>query len=232
MRCSQSTCLLAARALRAKSAVDSKRAARRRASQSRPAILACVVATAAGVCESRLAFGRHAALFPCCLKVGLVSMVCPAAVPSWCQPRPVPLSHILQSPRRCPQCIHSLLEWPRKKRRRCAADARRRTRILETIVSIPQAVDRYFRRSLLRRALWCMVSLMLGFYAGNMVSLAFGALAINDVVAAVVTVAVTEVISREFYGQWPDPSLWLMFANFFKIGVTWAFMSDAMKLGS
>jgi uncharacterized membrane protein YoaK (UPF0700 family) len=77
-----------------------------------------------------------------------------------------------------------------------------------------------------------MVSLMLGFYAGNMVSLAFGALAINDVVAAVVTVAVTEVISREFYGQWPDPSLWLMFANFFKIGVTWAFMSDAMKLGS
>jgi hypothetical protein len=63
-----------------------------------------------------------------------------------------------------------------------------------------------------------------------MVSLAFGTLAINDVVAAIMTVAICELISRAFYARWPRPPLWLIFANFFKAGVEFAFMADAYKL--
>lgn len=105
-----------------------------------------------------------------------------------------------------------------------------RTRVTRTIASIPLRVDRYFAESVLRRVLWCCTSLFVGYYAGNMVSLAFGTLAINDVVAAIMTVAVAEVISRAFYSQWPRPALWVMFANFFKMGVTMAYMADAYKL--
>ena len=100
----------------------------------------------------------------------------------------------------------------------------------QTIASIPLRVDRYFSESVLRRVLWCCTSLFIGYYAGNMVSLAFGTLAINDVVAAIMTVAVAEVISRVFYRQWPRPALWVTFANFFKMGVTMAYMADAYKL--
>jgi hypothetical protein len=78
--------------------------------------------------------------------------------------------------------------------------------------------------------MWSAISLGAGYYSGNMVSLAFGALAINDVVAAVMTVAVCEIISRAFYNQWPSPSLWLIFANCFKCGVEFAFIADAFKL--
>lgn len=69
-----------------------------------------------------------------------------------------------------------------------------------------------------------------GYYSGNMVTLAFGALAINDVVAAVTTVAFCEVVSRTFYESWPRPPLWLLFANCFKCGVEFAFIADALKL--
>ena len=105
------------------------------------------------------------------------------------------------------------------------------TRVTQTITSIPLRVNRYFSENVLRRVLWCFTSLFVGYYAGNMVSLAFGALAINDVVAAVATVAVAEVISSVFYRQWPRPTLWVVFAHFFKMGVTMAYMADAYKLG-
>lgn len=78
--------------------------------------------------------------------------------------------------------------------------------------------------------MWCAISVGAGYYSGNMVSLSFGTLAINDVVAAVTTVAFCEVTSRQFYQEWPRPSLVLIFANFFKMGVTFAFMADAFKL--
>lgn len=106
------------------------------------------------------------------------------------------------------------------------------TRITRAIQNIPRDVDRYFQGNFFRRTIWCTISFCVGFYAANMVSLAFGALAINDVVAAVTSVAVYEVISNAFYKAWPRPALWLIFANFFKVGVTTAFIADAMKLGS
>lgn len=47
-------------------------------------------------------------------------------------------------------------------------------------------------------------------------SLSFGALAINDVVAAVITVGFCEVCSSLYYGS-PEPSNWLVFLNSFKV---------------
>jgi Protein of unknown function (DUF565) len=104
------------------------------------------------------------------------------------------------------------------------------TRVTQAIVAFPRRINRYFRANFFRRGIWCCISLFGGYYSGNMVSLAFGTLAINDLVAAVTTVGVTEIISRAFYARWPNPPLWIIFANFFKMGVEFAFMADAYKL--
>ena len=116
---------------------------------------------------------------------------------------------------------------------RCfAAYPNSQTRVTKAIQNIPRDVDRYFQGGFFRRIIWTTISYCLGYYAANMVSLAFGALAINDVVAAVTTLVVYEIISNAFYKAWPQPSLWLVFANFFKMGVATAFMADAIKLGN
>lgn len=44
-----------------------------------------------------------------------------------------------------------------------------------------------------RQAIWCIISFGIGYYCANTVSLSFGALAINDVLAAAVTVVFCEV---------------------------------------
>lgn len=75
-----------------------------------------------------------------------------------------------------------------------------------------------------------MISFAAGFYAANTVSLSFGALAINDVVAAAVSVAFCEIVSYFYYSA-PKATLKLIFLNAFKMGVTGAFIADAFKLG-
>ena len=40
------------------------------------------------------------------------------------------------------------------------------------------------------------------------------------------------ITSGELNEQWSVPSLWLMFANYFNIGATWAIVPDEMQLGS
>jgi hypothetical protein len=79
--------------------------------------------------------------------------------------------------------------------------------------------------------MWCGISACAGFYLANTVSLSFGALAVNDVVAAALSVAFVEWAQSKFYGAWPNPpySLWLL--QCFKIGFTWALICDAFKLG-
>lgn len=104
------------------------------------------------------------------------------------------------------------------------------TRFSRSLTSIPRRIDAYFEGNVFRMFIWCFISMFGGYYSGNMVSLAFGALAINDVVAAVTTVAFCEVVSRNFYESWPSPPLWLLFANCFKCGVEFAFIADALKL--
>jgi hypothetical protein len=78
--------------------------------------------------------------------------------------------------------------------------------------------------------MWCGISAGAGFYAGNIVTLSFGALAINDVFAGVVTLLFYEIVSRLFYSA-KRPSLKLWFANWFKIGVVFSMLADAIKLG-
>ena len=78
--------------------------------------------------------------------------------------------------------------------------------------------------------MWCLISAGSGFYAGNIATLSFGALAINDVFAAVVTLLFYEVVTNLFYSS-PKPSLKLWFANAFKIGMTASMLADAVKLG-
>lgn len=106
-----------------------------------------------------------------------------------------------------------------------------RKRLVPFILSIPRRIDRYFdEKYIARRAAWCGISAGAGFYAGNIVTLTFGALAINDVFAGIVTLIFYEVVTTIFYST-PNPSLKLWFANYFKIGVVVAMLADAVKLG-
>ena len=92
-------------------------------------------------------------------------------------------------------------------------------------------MDSYFESHPLRKALWCGISLGAGYYSGNVVTLSFGTLAINDVLAGVLTVAFYEAVTRAFYTA-ERFTLRLLFLNFFKIGVAAALLADAVKLGS
>ena len=138
-------------------------------------------------------------------------------------------------------------------------DARnRQRRLLSVVLSAPQRLDRYLESAWWRRWMWAGISLGAGFYAGaavrsrwcvrgtpalhgdtamlhkrkpagNIATLSFGALAINDVLAAVVTLMFCEVVTHVHYTR---PTLLSWFANHFKMGVIAALLSDAAKLGS
>ena len=69
----------------------------------------------------------------------------------------------------------------------------RQTRLATRVNTLPRRVDLYFAGNLFRQAVWAVIAFSTGYYSANTVSLSFGALAINDVVAAVVTVAFCEV---------------------------------------
>lgn len=104
-------------------------------------------------------------------------------------------------------------------------------RLVPFILSVPRRIDRYFdEKNIARRVAWCGISAGAGFYAGNIVTLTFGALAINDVFAGIVTLIFYEVVTTIFYST-PNPSLKLWFANYFKIGVVVSMLADAVKLG-
>jgi len=81
----------------------------------------------------------------------------------------------------------------------------------------------------MRRTLWAFIAFCVGFYSANTVSLSFGALAINDIVAAILTVAFCELCSKAYYSA-PRITLKLVFVNCFKMGVTAALIADAFKL--
>lgn len=116
------------------------------------------------------------------------------------------------------------------RRRPVLVTARRRSRLATRLTTIPRRIEFYFADTLLRRAVWGAISFSTGFYAANTVSLSFGALAINDVVAAAVTVAFCELCSSAFYGA-ERKTLRLLVINLFKLGVITALVSDAFKLG-
>ena len=106
----------------------------------------------------------------------------------------------------------------------------RRGRLGTQLTTLPRRVDYYFAGSWRRQLLWTAIAFATGFYAANTVSLSFGALSINDVVAAAVTVLFVEICSYLYYSA-SKRTLRLVFLNAFKWGVCAALIIDAFKLG-
>ncbi|MBA0806434.1 hypothetical protein Gohar_005888 [Gossypium harknessii] len=78
-------------------------------------------------------------------------------------------------------------------------------RLVDIIRLVPDISRNYFR-SPSRRALFGGISLLGGFYVAQTISLSFGALGVNDVIAAVICVLLTEYVTRFYYSR-PKVSL-------------------------
>eukprot|EP00884_Botryococcus_braunii_P022960 jgi/Botrbrau1/9348/Bobra.354_2s0007.1 len=120
--------------------------------------------------------------------------------------------------------------YPRTRLLVLARGPTRQTRLATRITTLPRRIDLYFSGGKSRQAIWTIISFGGGFYAGNTVSLSFGALAINDVVAAALTAAFVEGISYIYYSA-RRRTILLMFINSFKMGVIASLTADAFKLG-
>ncbi|XP_058085471.1 uncharacterized protein LOC131232944 isoform X2 [Magnolia sinica] len=103
-------------------------------------------------------------------------------------------------------------------------------RLIDIIRFIPELSSNYFR-SPSRRALFGGISLLGGFYVAQTISLSFGALGVNDVIAAVICVLLTEYVTRFYYSR-PKVTFSLALLNNFKMGFTYGLFIDAFKLAS
>ncbi|KAJ0977017.1 hypothetical protein J5N97_012491 [Dioscorea zingiberensis] len=103
-------------------------------------------------------------------------------------------------------------------------------RLVDIIRIIPEVSRNYFK-SRSRRALFGGISLLGGFYVAQTISLSFGALGVNDVIAAVVCVLLTEYVTRFYYSR-PKITFPLALLNNFKMGFTYGLFIDAFKLAS
>eukprot|EP00262_Sarcandra_glabra_P019312 TRINITY_DN724_c0_g2_i3.p1 TRINITY_DN724_c0_g2~~TRINITY_DN724_c0_g2_i3.p1 ORF type:complete len:155 (+),score=9.89 TRINITY_DN724_c0_g2_i3:259-723(+) len=103
-------------------------------------------------------------------------------------------------------------------------------RLVDIIRSIPKFSRNYFR-SPSRRALFGGISLLGGFYVAQTISLSFGALGVNDVIAAVICVLLTEYVTRFYYTR-PKVTFPIALLNNFKMGFTYGLFIDAFKLAS
>lgn len=108
----------------------------------------------------------------------------------------------------------------------------RRGRLVDVVRRIPAAVDKYFDKSPFRRALWGGISLLGGFYVAQTISLSFGALGVNDVIAAALCVLFTEYVTRFYYTRPTPPSFYVALLNNFKMGFSYGLFIDAFKLAS
>lgn len=103
-------------------------------------------------------------------------------------------------------------------------------RLVDIIRTVPELSRNYFR-SPSRRALFGGISLLGGFYVAQTISLSFGALGVNDVIAAVICVLLTEYVTRFYYSR-PKVTFPLALLNNFKMGFTYGLFIDAFKLAS
>ena len=108
----------------------------------------------------------------------------------------------------------------------------RETRLGSILTTLPQRVDLYFKIRRGRRLLWKGILALTGFYSANVISLTFGVLGVNDVVAGAFCVGFSELITRAYYRKVTKPSLYWEFLNWFKLGLIYALTTDAFKLGS
>ncbi|KAL6503858.1 hypothetical protein OROGR_025781 [Orobanche gracilis] len=103
-------------------------------------------------------------------------------------------------------------------------------RLVDIIRTIPEVSKNYFRRPS-RRALFGGISLLGGFYVAQTICLSFGALSVNNVIAAVLCVLITEYVTRFYYSR-PKVTSSLALLNNFKMGFTYGLILDAFKLAS
>ncbi|CDP05254.1 unnamed protein product [Coffea canephora] len=103
-------------------------------------------------------------------------------------------------------------------------------RLVDIIRVLPEVSRNYFR-SPSRRALFGGISLLGGFYVAQTISLSFGALGVNDVIAAVVCVLLTEYVTKFYYSR-PKVTFPIALLNNFKMGFTYGLFIDAFKLAS
>lgn len=103
-------------------------------------------------------------------------------------------------------------------------------RLVDIIRIVPEVSRNYFRKPS-RRALFGGISLLGGFYVAQTISLSFGALGVNDVIAAVLCVLITEYVTRFYYSR-PKVTFPLALLNNFKMGFTYGLFIDAFKLAS
>lgn len=103
-------------------------------------------------------------------------------------------------------------------------------RLVDIIRVLPELSRNYFR-SPSRRALFGGISLLGGFYVAQTISLSFGALGVNDVIAAVLCVLLTEYVTKFYYSR-PKVTFPIALLNNFKMGFTYGLFIDAFKLAS
>lgn len=112
-----------------------------------------------------------------------------------------------------------------------AVQENERPRRLVDIIQIVPEISRNYFRSPSRRTLFGGISILGGFYVAQTISLSFGVLGVNDVIAAVLCVLLTEYVTRFFYSR-PKVTFYLALLNNFKIGFTYGLFIDAFKLAS
>ena len=105
-----------------------------------------------------------------------------------------------------------------------------RRRLIDIIRINPELSRKYFKSGS-RRALFGGISILGGFYAAQTISLSFGALGVNDVMAAVVCVLLTEYVTKFYYNR-PKVTFPVALLNNFKMGFTYVLFIDAFKLAS
>ncbi|XP_020530746.1 ycf20-like protein isoform X1 [Amborella trichopoda] len=128
------------------------------------------------------------------------------------------------------RCTSYLRTTSRSLRVRAVQDNEGRRRLVDIIRLVPDISRNYFR-SPSRRALFGGISLLGGFYVAQTISLSFGALGVNDVIAAVICVLLTEYVTRFYYSR-PKVTFPLALLNNFKMGFTYGLFIDAFKLAS
>eukprot|EP00873_Tetraselmis_striata_P004238 jgi/Tetstr1/424502/TSEL_015030.t1 len=106
---------------------------------------------------------------------------------------------------------------------------RRDSAVVTSIRSVPDRVRRYFRGRIIRQKMWQFIAFGLGYLCGQFISLEFGNLGVNDVVAGAMSVWFVESVTFLYYDA-PSPTLRLRLLNYFKLGYTASLMSDAFKL--
>ncbi|KAL8160969.1 hypothetical protein V2J09_012458 [Rumex salicifolius] len=103
-------------------------------------------------------------------------------------------------------------------------------RLVDIIRRVPDITRNYFS-SRPRRALFGGIALLGGFYVAQTISLSFGALGVNDVIAAVLCVLLTEYATKFYYTR-PTLTFPIALLNNFKMGFTYGLFIDAFKLAS